>query len=454
MGCSGCSSGGGLPAGCKNNGACGISGCNKLEVFDWLAGLQLPEGQKPFDVVEIRFKNSRKSYFRFNESHLLGIGDVVVVEANPGYDVGVVSLSGELVRIQMARKGVKDNHELRRILRKANQEDITKWQEARMLESSTMMRSREIAQSLGLVMKISDVEYQGDKTRAVFYYTADNRVDFRELIKKYAEAFRVRIEMKQIGSRQEASRLGGIGSCGRELCCSTWLTDFRSVSTSAARYQQLALNPQKLAGQCGKLKCCLNYELDSYMEAVREFPSPNTKLFTEAGTALQFKTDIFKRKLWFVMEDYNAAISPVCLDLDTVKEVIEMNKKGEKPKDLRDLQLFEEEEEDLFYSNVVGQDSLNRFDKSKSKKKKRRGPGSPGKPDRQGGTQPQARQEPRPPRNNDQQGRPPRNGDQKGRPPGNAEPGADKGPRPPRPQGPQGAGSGRPNKGRRNGPKQ
>jgi cell fate regulator YaaT (PSP1 superfamily) len=444
MGCSGCSSGSGLPAGCKNNGACGISGCNKLEVFDWLAGIQLPEGQKPFDVVEIRFKNSRKSYFRYSDSHLLCIGDVVVVEANPGFDVGVVSLSGELVRMQMTRKGVKDNHELRKVLRKATQDDIARWQEARLLENATMMRSREIAQSLGLVMKISDVEYQGDKSRAVFYYTADNRVDFRELIKKYAEAFRVRIEMKQIGSRQEASRLGGIGSCGRELCCSTWLTDFRSVSTSAARYQQLALNPQKLAGQCGKLKCCLNYELDSYMEAVREFPSPTTKLFTETGAAIQFKTDIFKRKIWFVMEEYNASNSPICLDLEVVKGVIEMNKKGEKPKDLRELQLVEEEEEDLFYSNVVGQDSLNRFDKAKGNKKRRKGSGSTGKTGRAGGESAQGTQE----------GRNSRNTDQKGRSSGNRGQQGDRGQRPPRPKGPQSDGGRRLDKGSSDGPKE
>jgi len=260
---------------------------------------------------------------------------------------------------------------LRKIIRKASVEDISTWQEARKREDEVMYKSRGLAEGLGLVMKISDVEFQGDGAKATFYYTAEDRVDFRELIRSFAENFRVRIEMKQIGSRQEAQRLGGIGSCGRELCCSTWLTDFRSVSTSAARYQQLALNPQKLAGQCGKLKCCLNYELDSYMEAVKAFPGPNTKLHTEKGMAHLFKTDIFKRKLWFFYEDGVAGSNPVILDLESVDEILEMNKAGKKPKDLRDFEEVEEVVEQQFYANVVGQDSLTRFDESRKKKKRK-----------------------------------------------------------------------------------
>ena len=280
MGCSSCSNNSsGLPNGCKNNGACGVSGCNKLDVFDWLAGMQLPDNQKPYDVVEMRFKN-RKAFYRNAEGLELQIGDVVAVEASPGHDIGVVSLTGELVKMQMQRKGVKDNLEIKKIYRKARQEDIEKWQAARGLEKETLTRAREIVGEVGLDMKLSDIEFQGDKTKATFYYTADDRVDFRELIRRFAEAFKIRIEMRQIGMRQEAGRLGGIGSCGRELCCSTWLSDFRSVSTSAARYQQLSLNPQKLAGQCGKLKCCLNYELDQYIEATKEFPTGNTRLET------------------------------------------------------------------------------------------------------------------------------------------------------------------------------
>lgn len=349
-----------------------MSGCNKLEVFDWLAGMEIPDGQKKYDVLEVRFKNSRKAFYRNSSTNDYFVGEIVVVDTSQGYDVGIVSLTGELVRIQMHKKGVKDNLELKKIVRKANAEDIEKWQEFRAKENEVMFKSREIAKRLHLSMKISDVEFQGDGSKATFYYTADDRVDFRELIREFATTFKIRVEMRQIGARQEAQRLGGIGSCGRELCCSTWLTDFRSVSTSAARYQQLALNPQKLAGQCGKLKCCLNYELDAYMEAVKEFPGNNTKLYTEKGIANLFKTDIFKRKLWFFYEDGTAGSTPVCLDLDAVKEIIAQNKKGKKPANLRDFEVEEEVAEEPFYTNVVGQDSLTRFDHLKKKKKKRR----------------------------------------------------------------------------------
>ena len=389
-----------MPAGCKNNGACGVSGCNKLEVFDWLAGMVLPDGQRAFDIVEVRFKNSRKAFYRCPSDIELHVGEVIAVESSPGHDIGVVSLTGELVKFQMRKKSVKDNSEIRKVYRKAHEEDIKKWQEARQLEQETMIKARKISADCGLVMKISDVEYQGDKSRATFYYTAEDRVDFRELIRLFAEAFKVRIEMRQIGFRQEASRLGGIGSCGRELCCSTWLTDFRSVSTGAARYQQLALNPQKLAGQCGKLKCCLNYELDSYVEATKDFPPSNVKLFTEAGAAVQFKVDIFKRMVWFIYEEYNAGSSPIGLELEAVNEIIELNRQGKKPKDLRDFVLEEEVEEEIFYSNVVGQDSLNRFDgkaKAKRKKKKPANRTQPDQPGGQGGPRPQQNRPPRRP---------------------------------------------------------
>ncbi|MCH2198152.1 MAG: hypothetical protein MK081_05175 [Flavobacteriales bacterium] len=369
MGCESCSNNSsGLPKGCKNNGACGVSGCNKLEVFDWLSGMQLPDNQSPYDIVEVRFKNSRKGFYRNSEGLELHIGDVIVVESSPGYDVGVVSLTGELVKIQLSKKNVKDNHEIRKIQRKASDKDIDLWQDARMKEKETMIRSREIAQHCGLAMKISDVEYQGDSAKATFYYTAEDRVDFRELIRKLAEAFKVRIEMRQIGMRQEAGRLGGIGSCGRELCCSTWLTDFRSVSTGAARYQQLSLNPQKLAGQCGKLKCCLNYELDQYKEAVKEFPSSNVRLELEGGRANHFKTDIFKRIMYFMIEGERGG-SPVAVSLDDVLEIMEMNKRGEKPMSLQDFSITQEVELEDDFMNVVGQDSLTRFDKKKRKKR-------------------------------------------------------------------------------------
>lgn len=391
MGCSGCSTGrgcstasNGLPGGCKNNGSCGAGGCNKLNVFDWLANMELPGGQAPCDLVEIRFKNSRKGFYKNVNNLQLNVGDVVAVEATGGHDIGVISISGELVRLQMKKRNVKpDSEDIKKIYRKAKQADIDKWQEAQGLEQATMYRARTCAVKLNLQMKISDVEYQGDRTKAIFYYTAEDRVDFRELIKVLADEFKVRIEMRQIGARQEAGRLGAIGSCGRELCCSTWLTDFRSVSTSAARYQQLSLNPLKLAGQCGKLKCCLNYELDSYMDALQDFPEVNNvKLETEAGRAFHQKTDIFRRTMFFSYTHEPDNFIP--LPVDRVKEIMEMNKNSLKPADLLIKVAPKIIEKKPDYENVVGQDSLTRFDKSKkSKKKKKSGGGN-----RQGGGNP------------------------------------------------------------------
>lgn len=399
MGCSGCSTGRGcstvsntLPGGCKNNGSCGAGGCNKLNVFDWLANMELPSGQSTFDCVEVRFKNSRKEFFRNVNNLPLQVGDVVAVEASPGHDMGVVSISGELVRLQMRKRNVNPaSEEIKKIYRKAKPADIEKWQEAQSLEQATMYRARTFAVKLNLQMKISDVEYQGDRTKAIFYYTADDRVDFRELIKVLAEEFKVRIEMKQIGARQEASRLGAIGSCGRELCCSTWLTDFRSVATSAARYQQLSLNPLKLAGQCGKLKCCLNYELDSYMDALKDFPEVNNvKLETVRGRAFHQKTDIFRRTMFFSYIDEPDNFIP--LTVDRVKEVMEMNKNGVKPEDLSiKIVVPKIIEKKPDYENVVGQDSLTRFDhkkKSKNKNKKKDDQGN-----KQGGGNAQGKQQ-------------------------------------------------------------
>lgn len=369
MGCTNC--GVGTPNGCKNNGTCSSGGCNKLEVYDWLANVALPSGQAPYDIVEIRFKNSRKEFYRNTKNAALQAGDVLVVEGSPGLDVGVVSVVGELARIQVKKKapGFKPM-EAKKIKRIAEQEDIDKWISARSLEKEVMYKSRTLAVNLGLQMKISDVEYQADLTKATFFYTAEGRVDFRQLIRDMADEFKIRIEMRQIGSRQEASRLGGIGSCGRELCCSTWLTDFRSVSTSAARYQQLSLNPQKLAGQCGKLKCCLNYELDMYLDAMKAFPKGDLKLRTEKGTAIHIKTDVFKQEMWYAYEgDFASGLLP--LKPERVREVIRMNKEGKKPADLKDfMELVVVDEPD--YTNVVGQDSLNRFEHAFKKKKKKR----------------------------------------------------------------------------------
>lgn len=372
MGCSSCSNGGGVPAGCKSNGSCGTYGCNNLDVFDWLADVAEPAGFSSCRIAEVRFKGVRKEFFRNSEGIQLQVGDVVAVEGNPGHDIGVVSAVGELVRLQLKKRGIEEgDREIRRIFRKANQEDIEKWREARGLEDDTMFRARKMAAALRLNMKVSDVEYQGDGAKATFYYTADERVDFRQLIRDYAEAFKVRIEMRQIGARQEASRVGGIGSCGRELCCTTWLTDFRSVSTSAARYQQLSINPQKLAGQCGKLKCCLNYELDSYLDALKGIPDASTRLKTKKANAFCIKTDIFQRKMWFLYEGEPGG-TPVCLEVEQVKEVLEQNKKGVLPHDLKQFEVVVEQEYQPDYDNVVGQDSLNRFDQQLRTKKKRK----------------------------------------------------------------------------------
>lgn len=370
MSCKTCSSGGGKPNGCQTNGTCSTSGCNKLEVYDWLANIDLPGGQNTYDILEVRFKNSRKDFFRNTQKINIQAGDIVVVDASSGFDVGVVSIVGELAKIQVAKKK-KDFKplETRKILRIADQKDIDLWIKSRSKEKELMYKARTLALNIGLEMKISDVEYQGDMTKAIFYYTAEGRVDFRQLIKDMAGEFRIRIEMKQIGSRQESSRLGGIGSCGRELCCSTWLTDFRSVSTSAARYQQLSLNPQKLAGQCGKLKCCLNFELDSYLESLKAFPKKEIKLKTQKGDAYHVKTDVFKGTMWYA---YRGESDLYPLTPERAKEIIESNKNGKKPSDLKDYQIKETViVEEVGYSNVVGQDSVSRFEKTFKKPKKK-----------------------------------------------------------------------------------
>lgn len=370
MGCSSCSTGkGGQPRGCKNNGTCGTDGCNKLTVFDWLSNMSLPNGQETFDCVEVRFKNSRKEFFRIPNATTLSIGDIVATEAQSGHDVGIVTLVGELVRVQMKKKRVDYKDEaLPKIYRKASQKDIDVWQAARDREAEVQKRSRELAIRLQLAMKISDVEFQGDGSKATFYYTAEDRVDFRQLIKDMARAFGIRIEMRQIGYRQEAARLGGIGSCGRELCCSTWLTDFRSVNTASARYQQLSLNPQKLAGQCGKLKCCLNYELDAYLDALKGFPSQEIRLKTQKGDAVCQKVDIFKEMMWYAYEGEWA--NWYVLSTDQVKEIIELHKNKQTVAGLEDYAVDLSEDTKTSFENVVGQDSLTRFDRPKGKKRR------------------------------------------------------------------------------------
>lgn len=372
MSCKTCSSkSSSSPKGCKNNGTCGTDSCNKFTVFDWLSNMSLPSGQSEFLYSEIRFKNGRKDYFLNKNSLSLSVGDVVATQADSGYDVGIVTLTGELVRVQMDKKKISYlDEESKIIYRKSSQNEIDKWSSLRDKEESIKVRARKFAIDLRLKMKISDIEFQGDGTKVTFYYTADERVDFRELIKLYAREFRTKIEMKQIGLRQEAARLGGIGSCGRELCCSTWLSDFRSVSTSAARYQQLSLNPQKLAGQCGKLKCCLNYELGSYMDALKNFPKKETKLKTEKGTAVCQKTDIFKKQLWYAyVGEWN---NWFLLTVNQANAIIKENKSNKLVSGLEEYTSENNTDEENMFENVVGQDSLTRFDKPRKKKHNKR----------------------------------------------------------------------------------
>lgn len=369
----------GVPKGCKSNGNCGTgtcgSGSEKLAVFDWLSNMTLPNGQERFNIFEVRFKNGRKHFYRNTDNLTISMGDVVAVESSPGHDIGLVSLAGELVKVQMKKRNITiDSDEINKIYRKATQKDIDIWQAARDKEEETQRKGREILGCLGLQMKLSDVEYQGDGNKATFYYTAESRVDFRQLIRDFASAFSVRVEMKQVGARQEAARLGGVGSCGRELCCSTWLTDFRKVTTSAARYQQLSLNPLKLAGQCGKLKCCLNFELDSYLDALKPFPKQELVLKTEKGDAIFVKMDIFKNHLWYTYKDESSKWFR--LNLEQVLEIIDLNKNNEKSVSLEEYESEIEVPVKVSFEDAVGEDSLTRFDvpvrsnrKKKSKKK-------------------------------------------------------------------------------------
>ena len=370
-----------MSCGCKTSGdsshSCGtksINGCSsvdtcgnsyKLSVFDWLSDVN-PASGRSSEYVEVRFKNDRKIFYKNVNNLPLHIGSVIAVESSPGHDIGVVSLSGELVKIQMKKKNVLENAALK-VYRLANQKDIETWQELRNKENNIKIEARKIAYALNLQMKITDVEYQGDGSKITFYYTADSRVDFRQLIKDFAGAFRTKIDMKQIGFRQESAKVGGIGSCGRELCCSTWLTDFRSVNTNAARYQQLSINPQKLAGQCGKLKCCLNYELDSYLDVLRDFPSSNTVLNTEKGKAFCIKIDVFKKKMWFAYVENSMAWFD--LDIFEVKKLVSLNKRGEVAPALEELRVVENP---LVTSDLIQENSVDRFEKKNKKRTKPR----------------------------------------------------------------------------------
>lgn len=351
----------------------GKKGCskiqnNKLNTYDWLC--DVPDAENATDYVEVQFKNTRKGYFLNNSKIPLEKGDMVAVEANPGHDIGTVTLTGKLVLLQMKKNNVRtgEGYEPKKVYRKAKPTDIEKYEEAKAKEHATMIRSRQIAADLGLNMKIGDVEYQGDGNKAIFYYIADERVDFRQLIKVLAEAFRVRIEMKQIGARQEAGRIGGIGPCGRELCCSSWMTSFVSVATGAARYQDISMNPQKLAGQCAKLKCCINYEVDAYVEAQKRLPSREIVLETKDNNYYHFKTDIFKREITY-STDKSFAANLITITAERAFDVINMNKKGSKPVTLEADTKPQPPKRDA--QDILGQDSVTRFDSVKKKKKKR-----------------------------------------------------------------------------------
>lgn len=361
MGCVGCST-----EGCNNNGSCSTGGCNKLNVFDWLSGMD-QTNSAPYDIMEVRFKNGRKEFYR-NENNLDVItGDPVVVDVPNGHHIGYVALQGELVRLQMKKKKAKEE-DIRSIYRLASSKDLEKYNKLRDKEQGMIYKSREIIQELKLEMKLTDVEYQADSSKATFYYSADDRVDFRELIKRLASEFHIRVEMRQISLRQEAGRIGGIGSCGRELCCSTWLTDFKSVSTSAARYQNLSLNPTKLSGQCGRLKCCLNYELDTYKEALSDIPKVDNPLQTERGPAFLQKTDIFRKIMWFGYKDDHNWHS---LDVSRVAEILELNKQGKKPASLTEDEYHVEESQNTgLNADLVAMDR--KFGGSTKKKRKKK----------------------------------------------------------------------------------
>lgn len=347
--------------GCKNNGLCSTGGCNKLNSFDWLTDMDLPIDER-FDVVEVRFKNGKKDFFRNSNKYWLTNGDAVIVDVPNGHHLGHVALQGELVRLQMMKKKVENDEQIRSVYRLATEKDIEKHLDVSKKEQPTLHRTREIIVEQKLSMKLTDVEYQADGTKATFYYSADDRVDFRELIKKLASEFRIRVEMRQISLRQEASRLGGIGSCGRELCCSTWLTDFKSVTTTSARYQNLSLNPSKLSGQCGRLKCCLNYELDTYLDALKDIPELKKPLLTSKGEARLQKTDIFKRIMWFGYENENSWIA---IPTDRVKEIIKLNEKDVRPATLKEDNIEQKDE----VSEALNSD-LERLDKKFQKKRK------------------------------------------------------------------------------------
>src|SRR4249920_141851 len=371
MGCSNCGTATGKPSGCKSNGGCSSGGCNRLNVHDWLANLPFSDPESGCRIVEVSFNNgSRKDFFRNVTLQQFEKGDMVSVEGVSGFDVGEVSLTGEIVRLQMKKRNVKEeNQEMKKILRRSSDRDLEIWKQNKAREPQAIIRSRAIARQLKLEMKISEVEMQADGRKATFFYIADGRVDFRELIKVYAGEFKLKVEMRQIGARQESAKVGGIGSCGRELCCSTWLTDFKSVNTTAARYQNLSINQSKLSGQCGRLKCCLNYELDTYLDALQQFPDNADTLQVAKGTAILVKKDIFKYLMWYVLPDSNKQYP---LLIERVKQIKKLNQQNIIPDDLGAVEATGKPKEELVNVDLTGQFSLKTLDSADRKKREMR----------------------------------------------------------------------------------
>ncbi len=410
MGCGSCGTGkDGAPGGCQSHGSCSSGGCNRMNVHDWLANLPFSDPESGCRIVEVSFNNgSRKDYFKNSTTHFFEKGDMIALEGVSGFDIGSVNLTGELVRLQLKKNNIKeDSADIKKILRRANDTDLNKWKETKAREKEVMIRSRAIARQLKLEMKVAEVEIQADGRKATFFYIADDRVDFRELIKIYAGEFKVKVEMKQIGARQEAGKVGGIGSCGRELCCSTWLTDFKSVNTNAARYQNLSINQTKLSGQCGRLKCCLNYELDTYLDALQHFPDDCDMIEVARSRAFLVKKDIFRNLMWFTMPDSNKQYP---LTIERVKKIKELNKQGIRPEELETVEIVSKKPVEIepTYVDVVGQISLKSLEKTSRKRRDlereehQQRPQNRGNQNQQPGNQ-QNKPQQRPPQNRDGQ---------------------------------------------------
>ena len=406
MGCTGCSTAtGNKPNGCRSNGGCSTGGCNRMNTYDWLCNLPMADYDSTCKVIEVSFsQGTRKDFFRNTSLQQYDKGDLIAVEGVSGFDVGEVSLTGEIVRLQMKKRNAKeDNPEMKKVLRRATDRDIETWKQNKSREPEAVIRSRAIAKQLKLDMKISQVEMQADGRKATFFYIADGRVDFRELIKVYASEFKVKVEMRQIGARQEAGKVGGIGSCGRELCCSTWLTDFKSVNTAAARYQNLSINQTKLSGQCGRLKCCLNYELDTYLDALQGFPDNCDTLQVAKGNAFLIKKDIFKNLMWYTLPDSNKQYP---LSIERVNKIKALNQQGIRPEELEPVDVVSSKPKDTEPEAVelVGQISLRTLEKAEKKKKQQQQSRSNNKPQGSGNKQQPQGNRPQQTQGNRQQG--------------------------------------------------